>query len=416
MFMRFYIILFAFVAMVSTQGKSQEIYSKLFTSVKENVYIEQSELRGKDITPNCPVEWKIQKYTLHGGKQEGVDVIEVDNGMLTFKVVPTRGMGILEVVCDDVRLGWDSPIKEVVHPMYIDLERRSGSGMLEGFNEFLMRCGIEFAGDPGTDTYLDFYEQEAELELTLHGKIQNTPASEVQVLIEKEPPYRISIRGKLNECMFFGPQFELWTEISTEPGSLSFRVDDTITNHSVAEQEFQIIYHCNYGSSLVEAGSKFVAPLRQVTPANQITVKRLDHITDYLGPSPDNSQEEFNIQLWGDDKGLTQVMLHNEKVDRGVSMSFSIEQLPYFVLWKNMAPVESGYVTGLEPATGFAQNRRIQRHFGRVPKLGAGESRRFTIDFTFLNTKLDVKRIIDTIAGIQNGRKTRIDPQPEKRP
>ena len=97
-------------------------------------------------------------------------------------------------------------------------------------------------------------------------------------------------------------------------------------------------------------------------------------------------------------------------------MSFSIEQLPYFVLWKNMAPVESGYVTGLEPATGFAQNRLIQRHFGRVPKLGAGESRRFTIDYTILTVKPEINRVKDTITGIQGGRETRIDPQPEERP
>ncbi|MFC1539242.1 aldose 1-epimerase family protein [Candidatus Latescibacterota bacterium] len=393
-----------------------DIFKKTLSSVEENIYIEKWDTKSANITPECPINWSIKKYILHGGKQEGVDVIEINNGRLTITVIPTRGMGIYKVLCDDIRLGWDSPVKEIVHPMYIDFERRGGAGILEGFNEFLMRCGLEFAGDPGIDTYLDFYEQEAELELTLHGKIQNTPASEVQVLIDTKPPYQIRIRGRIDERMFFGPQLELWTEISTEPGSSSFRTDDILTNRNVNSQEFQIIYHCNFGSSILEAGAKFLAPLRRVTPANDITAKRLDYISDFLGPSPDNAQEEFNIQLWGDKNGLTTVMLHNAEASRGASMSFSIEQLPYFVLWKNMAQVESGYVTGLEPATGFAQNRRIQRYFGRVPELEAGESRRFTIDYTILTKKQEITRVINTIISIKGDRETVIDPHPEKLP
>ena len=61
-------------------------------------------------------KWHIRKRILQGGKQEGVELIEVDNGKLRFRVIPTRGMGILDVNLGDVRLGWDSPIKEVVHP------------------------------------------------------------------------------------------------------------------------------------------------------------------------------------------------------------------------------------------------------------------------------------------------------------
>ena len=39
---------------------------------------------------------------LHGGRQEGVDVILVDNGRLKFTVCPTRGMGVLSVTMGDV--------------------------------------------------------------------------------------------------------------------------------------------------------------------------------------------------------------------------------------------------------------------------------------------------------------------------
>ena len=64
-------------------------------------------------------------------------------------------MGILDVKMDGVRLGWNSPVKEVVHPSHIDLESRGGLGWLEGFNEWMVRCGLEFAGHPGTDQFIN---------------------------------------------------------------------------------------------------------------------------------------------------------------------------------------------------------------------------------------------------------------------
>ena len=36
--------------------------------------------------------WKVALRTLHGGRQEGVQVIEVDNGVLTFTIVPEMPM------------------------------------------------------------------------------------------------------------------------------------------------------------------------------------------------------------------------------------------------------------------------------------------------------------------------------------
>ena len=63
---------------------------------------------------------------LHGGKQEGVDVISLDNGQMTVVIVPTRGMSILGATMGKVRLGWDSPIREVVHPSMINLHDRDG--------------------------------------------------------------------------------------------------------------------------------------------------------------------------------------------------------------------------------------------------------------------------------------------------
>ena len=62
-----------------------------------------------------------QSRRLVGGLCDGVLVTELSNGVLDMDVVPTRGMGIAEVRCGDLRLGWDSPVRGPVHPAHVPL-------------------------------------------------------------------------------------------------------------------------------------------------------------------------------------------------------------------------------------------------------------------------------------------------------
>src|ERR1051325_67316 len=168
-----------------------EPFRMVLTSAKLNAYRETWEFSGRPL----PEGVSVRKMTLHGGKQEGVDVIIVNNGKLSFTVIPTRGMGVARVEMSGIRLGWDSPVKEIVHPKYINLQSRGGLGWLEGFNEYIVRCGLEFAGHPGKDKFITNTGDEAEMDLTLHGKIGNIPASEVEVFVDPATPKRIHIRG-----------------------------------------------------------------------------------------------------------------------------------------------------------------------------------------------------------------------------
>ena len=188
------------------------------------MHVDEWELKAGEVVAGAQ-GCSIRKMSLHGGRQEGVDVILVDNGRLKFTVCPTRGMGVLSVSMGDVFLGWSSPVKEVVHPKLINLQSRGGLGWLEGFNEWMVRCGLESAGHPGVDRFINNVGDEATMELTLHGKIANIPASEVEVVIDPEPPHRLRVRGRVEERMFYGPKLVLEAEISTIPGSNAFQLD-----------------------------------------------------------------------------------------------------------------------------------------------------------------------------------------------
>src|SRR5262249_53923542 len=138
----------------AASGATLEPFQKTLISVEQNLRIDACEINGTEVTPASP-DWSVKKLTLHGGNQECADVVIVSNGKLSFTVVPTRGMNVLSVTSGDVRLGWDSPVKEVVHPRHINLQSRGGLGFLEGFNEWLARCGLESNGHPGTDKFIN---------------------------------------------------------------------------------------------------------------------------------------------------------------------------------------------------------------------------------------------------------------------
>jgi peroxiredoxin len=411
-------IMIAIIGISSVQAV--EPFRLVLTDVDQNIYKETANLISSEVTPDCPFSWSVKKSVLHGGKQEGVEVIEVNNGKLRFNVVPTRGMSIQEVIMGDpstplrtgLRLGWDSPVKGLVHPKFINLNSRNGLGWLEGFNEWLVRCGLEYFGAPGTDEFIDNTGQKATMDLTLHGKICNTPASTVEVLVEREKPYRITIRGRVDEAFLHGPKLDILTQVSTVPGTNALQISDKVTNNSAVEQEFGILYHTNYGPPLMEKGARFFGPAREVTPINEHAAEDVSDYDKYTEPKAGFAEQVYCLQLWADPNDRTKVMLRNAAGDKAVSIAYSVKELPFFTLWKNPVASEDGYVTGLEPGTGFPRNRSIERQYGRVPKLGPHQSRTLTIDFALLTSGNEINATADEIAQIWAGRPTQVDKNP----
>jgi hypothetical protein len=399
----------AIIPLATAATESPPVFHQVLISAKQGIRFDSWEISQNELSLETTAAWSIKKHTLHGGKQEGVDVIEVDNGRLRFMVVPTRGMSVLRVESGDVRLGWDSPVKEVVHPKFINLESRGGLGWLEGFNEWLVRCGLEWAGHPGRDKFRNNVGDEVEMDLTLHGKIGNIPASEVEVFIEAGPTPRIHIRGLVEERMFHGPKLSFWADISTELGSNSVRFDDTITNQSSDHQEFQIIYHANFGPPLLGSGARLTGAIGQVKSFNAHAAKNAKTYNEYAAPQLGFIEQVYCLHPLAGPDGRTELLLQNDNGDQGVSLVFPIQQLPCVTLWKNLAAETEGYVTGIEPGTGFPYTRRLEREAGRVPKLAPNETRRFSIDVLIHSNRSSVEAAGERIKNIQGEIKTRID-------
>lgn len=369
------------VACAPVSAQDSSVFRQVLTSSRLSQNTSEWQADSRRVTPDCRIPWSVSKQTLHGGRQEGVEIVVINSGTLEIVVCPTRGMGILSVRRGDVQLKWDSPVEEVVHPKFVDLGSRGGLGWLEGFNEFLCRCGLESNGHPGVDKFVNNVGDEAEMELTLHGKIANIPASEVVVEVDTTAPYAIHLSGTVFERFMFGPRLQLRTRLTVVPGETSFQLSDTVTNVGAADQEFQLIYHSNFGGPLLEEGSRVIAPASAIKPFNDRAAEGMDTWHTYQGPTTGFVEQVYLLTPLGDRKGQSVAVLHNKAMDKAASIRWSLNELPYLTIWKNTGAVADGFVTGIEPGTNYPANRSVERKAGRVPVLKPGQTRSFTLTF-----------------------------------
>jgi outer membrane protein OmpA-like peptidoglycan-associated protein len=368
-----------------------------------NKAAENWQITSEDLGLKLDRPFSVRMRVLHGGRQEGVSIVDIDTGAMRISVVPTRGMNVLEAVAGDVRIGWRSPVSEVVNPAFIELNGRGGLGWLEGFNEMVTRCGYEWVGHPGIDK---------SVMLPLHGLAANIPASKVVLCIDQEPPYTIRLKGDLKEQAFKLVNFVIATELSTEAGAQQFSLHDTLTNQGDYPKEYEALYHSNFGPPLLDPGAGFSAPVQQVSPFNDRAAPELSDYQTYKPPTRDYDETVFNVVPYGDERGDTLAVLHNAAGSLGISLGFNIQQLPVFSLWKNTDTLGQGYVTGLEPGTSWAYNRSYQRALNRVPTIGPKEQRRFDITYTFLPDKAAVDRALQRVKTIQQQRPTEMHETP----
>lgn len=361
------------------------------------------EISSQDLGLKPAKPFSVRMRTLHGGRQEGVCIVDIDTGAMKISVVPTRGMNVLEAIAGNVRIGWKSPVSEVVNPAFIELNGRGGLGWLEGFNEMVVRCGYEWVGHPGMDKGVL---------LPLHGLAANIPASKVVLSIDEEQPYTIRLKGELKEQAFKLVNFVIATELSTEPGAQHFSIHDTLNNNGDYPKEYEALYHSNFGPPLLDPGAGFSAPVQQVSPFNERAVGELADWQKYREPTRDYDETVFNVVPYGDENGETLAVLHNAAGDLGVSLGFNIQELPVFSLWKNTDTLGQGYVTGLEPGTSWAYNRSFQRALNRVPTIGPKEQRHFDITYTFLADKSAVDSALQQVQKIQHDRPTEVRKTP----
>lgn len=326
--------------------------------------------------------WKVSQSILQGGISDGVELVEIDNGAIQIFILPTRGMGIWRLTDHEQTLGWKSPVRGPVHPKFVPLCEPTGLGWLEGFDELVVRCGLESNGPP-------VFDSDGRLSQPLHGRIANRPAHFLEVTID-ENTRSISVKGIVEEARFHFQKLRLTTTISTPINSRRLTIDDKVENFGGTDAEMQLLYHINIGKPFLDAGSQIV-----IDPTQSVNAKEgqlCPGTWNTVGPPTPGIEEECYFVGYSTAASPSQVLLKNSK-KQGVVVTFDPNSLPCFTIWKNAAAENDGYVVGLEPGTNFPNPRAGEKDSGRFVALSPGESWSTKVSFDWLIREEEIRAI-----------------------
>lgn len=337
------------------------------------------------------------------GLSQGVMTVKLKRGPLVVEVVPTRGMGLWRMACDGVSLGWKSPVHGPVHPALVPLTEPSGLGWLEGFDEFLVRCGLESNGAPD-------FDEAGRLAFPLHGRIANKPARHVRVETESD---ELRLVGVVEETRFHFMKCRMTSTLTLRPGERTVHLEDKIENLSASEARTQMLYHVNFGPPLLDAGAQVVLPAKTVVPRDDHAANAIGAWDSFSAPQAGFEEMAYFFELLADDKNQSQTLLKNAHGGLGASLHFSTADLPCFTLWKNTTALEDGCVTGLEPGTNFPNPRSFEGERGRERAIAGGESYTYRLSIECHSSPREVEQAERRIQSLRGGQEPQVFEQPQ---
>ncbi len=355
----------------------------ILTDTADGIFSPQFQITPDDL-PGSTGAWSVTKRLLQGGLSDGMEMVEVDNGRMRLMLLPTRGMGVWKAeLSESETLGWRSPVRGPVHPKFVPVSEPSGLGWLDGFDELVVRCGLDSNGAPAFDDL-------GRLQYPLHGQIANRPAHYLEVTVD-DSARTITVRGMIDECRFHFQKLRLTASITTSFDSTSFTINDDVINFGGTPAIMQMLYHINVGEPLLKSGARIVAPIRALAPHDQAATAHVDS-WDRVGPPVAGAPEQcFFFDLLAEKNGETQVLIKNLESNAGASVQFNTQMLPHFTVWKNMVARADGYVTGLEPATNFPNGRPFEQEKGRVVELAPDQSWSGQVVVDWMTTATEVE-------------------------
>lgn len=306
----------------------------------------------------------VEELRISGGKGDGMRLLQVRNGKgLEFTVSVDRCADISRVTFKGDNMGYFAPCG-YVSPEYYD---QKGGGFLKSFTAgFFTTCGLTAVGNPCTDNGE---------ELPLHGNISHIPCENIGHWISDDG---IHIKAVVRDAAMFSHHLILEREYIVSLEKNEIKMNDTIKNIGSKDTPFEILYHCNMGYPLLDENAVIDIPSTEVAPRNDHAKSDIANCLKVEKPKRGYEEMCFYHTL----KGNTAVSIFNNKINKGVKLSYNADELKYFTQWKQMGEYE--YVMGLEPGNCLPDGRDVMREKGILEFLKAGEEKAYSLKFEFL--------------------------------
>lgn len=260
----------------------------------------------------------VKRYTINGGRGEGLKVVECDNGKIRFLLNESKALDVMQLFYKGENVSFLS--KNAFSLSETPFDERFEGGML-------YTCGLDSVGGrEGFETHGSLHLKKAE--------ITNAVCDENGITVE----------AIIKSTALFGKNLVLKRKFHTDIGADNFTLYDELINEAYRDEDYCVLYHCNLGYPMLTDGDKIICDVKEVTPRTDYAVKKQDEVFSITKALPCQEETCYYLTL-----GKNEVSLVNDKIKRKFTLSFSGEDLTEFVEWKSMA--SGDYALGLEPST-----------------------------------------------------------------
>jgi len=346
----------------------------------------------------------VRLMTLGDGVERGIRMLEFRTGSgLRFTALVDRALDIADCDFRGQAIGWHSP-SGFRHPGLHDYEGEQGLGWARSFSGLLLTCGLDHIlgrDEVSADTYN--YPGKKSVVHSLHGRIGTIPAR-LTGYGEAWDGDRCVLWAEaiVQQATVFGEDLHLLRRIEADVGGNEIRLSDRVVNHGFNRTPHMYFYHINVSHPLLDEGSRYLAPIKDVVWAGHAGERYEAQQVGYRTmPAP---QLGFSEQVWQHEMaanatGEVPVAVVNDRLGLGFEVVTRKDQLPCAYQWQNFQAGQ--YALGIEPSTHHVLGNLAARERGEMIWLEHGESRSYDAVFRVLDGADEIiaaERRIATIA------------------
>ncbi len=318
----------------------------------------------------------IRELCLSGGRGNGIRLAECYNAAgLRFSIMPDRGMDLYDLSYKGINLSFQTK-NGPVSPFAFS--PKDGEFTTQWSGGALVTCGLDHVGG---------HCEEGETFPT-HGRISYTPAKTFGVKsFWDDQTYRLRAEGEVHQTRLYGRHLSLNRTVETELYGKSIAIRDVITNYEPNDEQFMLLYHCNFGYPLLQADAQFAFSDAEIIPLTSQS-KNPTIVTAPIDGQPEE------LYFFRAKTKRAYGVLYNRKLQLGVYVAFDTCHLPHFLQWKLMKSHD--YVLAIEPCNTLGLSREESSARNAIPTIPAYSSIEITLEMGVLDGNDEIDVFLDT--------------------
>ncbi|ESZ21017.1 aldose 1-epimerase family protein [Mesorhizobium sp. L2C084A000] len=345
----------------------------------------------------------VRLMTLGDGVERGIRMLEFRTGTgLRFTALVDRALDIADCDFKGQAIGWHSP-SGFRHPGLHDYEGEGGLAWARSFSGLLVTCGLDHIlgrEEVPADSYN--YPGKKTVIHSLHGRVGTIPAR-LTGYGEAWDGDRCVLwaEGIVQQSAVFGEDLHLIRRIEADVGGNEIRLSDRVVNHGFNRTPHMYFYHVNVSHPLLDEGSRYLAPIRDVVWAGHAGERYKAQKVGYRtvpAPRLGFSEQVWQHEMAADANGEVPVAVVNDGIGLGLEVITRKDQLPCAYQWQNFQAGQ--YALGIEPSTHHVLGNLAARERGEMIWLEHGESRSYDAMFRVLDGAGEIAATEERIASI----------------